>query len=209
MVWLKDINLLHPNIREKCLQLIELSKKAGINIIITHTLRTKQEQDDLYAQGRTKPGNIVTNCKYPDSPHNWGVAFDFAVIKNGKADWNDISAFNKVGQLGKSIGLFWGGDFKSFVDKPHFEDPILVKNNSVKWLKSIYNTPNEFIESYQKLDKESDDALEVNVFGKDIELKNVVFKDNLNYVNLRELFSQLNCKVDWDKETNKTFITLK
>lgn len=58
--------------------------------------------------------------------------------------------------------------------------------------------------------KESENvALNINVFGKDITLEKVVMQDNLNYVNLRELFDKLGCKVDWDSETNKTFITLK
>ena len=52
-------------------------------------------------------------------------------------------------------------------------------------------------------------ALNINVFGKDITLEKVIMQDNLNYINLRELFDKLGCKVDWNSETNKTFISLK
>ena len=31
--------------------------------------------------------------------------------------------FSKVGAIGKSIGLEWGGDWKTPVDKPHFQLP--------------------------------------------------------------------------------------
>ena len=56
-----------------------------------------------------------------DSLHNYGVAFDICPIINGKAIWSDISLFNKVGKIGKELGLEWGGDWKGFVDKPHFQ----------------------------------------------------------------------------------------
>ena len=63
---MRDINLLHPDlIPNKAQKLIELAKQKGINIIMSQTWRTKQEQDDLYAQGRTRPGNIVTRVQYP------------------------------------------------------------------------------------------------------------------------------------------------
>src|SRR6478609_5661733 len=56
-------------------------------IRIVQGLRTIKEQDDLYAQGRTKPGKVVTNARGGSSFHNYGVAFDFAILldkdKNG------------------------------------------------------------------------------------------------------------------------------
>jgi N-acetylmuramoyl-L-alanine amidase CwlA len=55
--------------------------------------------------------------------------------------------------------------------------------------------------------KECTSMLKVNVFGKDIQLEKIIVQDNLNYVNLREVFEQLNCKIDWDGE--KVIVTLK
>ncbi|WP_445670015.1 M15 family metallopeptidase [Paenibacillus sp. FSL R10-2771] len=43
--------------------LIERCYARRVNIVITQGLRTISEQDALYAQGRTKPGQIVTNAK--------------------------------------------------------------------------------------------------------------------------------------------------
>lgn len=83
-------------------------------------MRTKEEQDKLYAQGRTMPGKIVTQAKGGDSMHNYAVAFDICPIVNGKAVW-EISLFNKIGKLGMDIGLEWGGSWKKFIDRPHFQ----------------------------------------------------------------------------------------
>ncbi len=153
---MRDISLLHPEIADSCRKLIELCKENGIEIIITQTLRTKKEQEDIYAKGRTKPGRKVTNARYPYSPHCWGVAFDIAVKVNGKVNWNRIDLYKKVGALGKSIGLFWGGDFKSFVDYPHFEDPKYVVGKSVKTLIRNWKTPDAFIQHYRSAKKEEE-----------------------------------------------------
>ena len=141
----RDINLLHPSLRPKAEELIKKAKAAGYEIIITQTLRTKAEQDALYAQGRTKPGNIVTNAIYPQSLHCWGVAFDIAVVINGKANW-DIRHYDKIGPLGESLGLVWGGRWKNFPDRPHFELP------GYKWstLLKQYGTPERFIKSWKE-----------------------------------------------------------
>ena len=97
---------------------------AGIDFILTCTYRSQKEQDGLYAQGRTKPGRIVTWTK--KSKHIERKAFDIAILKNGKITWyaND---YKKAGEIGRNLGLKWGGDFKTTKDYPHFEyiEPIL------------------------------------------------------------------------------------
>jgi len=142
---MRDLNLLHPWVKKKAEELILLCKENGIDILITQTLRTKEEQDALYAQGRTKPGKKVTNAKYPQSLHCWGIAFDFVPVIGGKAIWNRIDLFDKVGALGKSIGLTWGGDFKSLKDRPHFEAP----NHNWRELTSKHGTPEKYISSWR------------------------------------------------------------
>jgi len=122
---------LHPVVWQAALRLIERSYAAGIPILITQGLRTIEEQNELYAQGRTKPGQIVTNARGGYSYHNFGVAVDFCLLLpdgrnvswdmtrdgngNGKADWMEVV------EIAKSIGFDWGGDWKSFKDYPHFE----------------------------------------------------------------------------------------
>lgn len=116
-----DITKLHPILQKKLSQLKALAKKEGLDFIVSQTFRTQAEQNALYAKGRTKPGPVVTNAKYPYSFHNHGVAFDFVPLTNGKADWSDLNKFKRIGQLGKSLGLEWGGDWKGFPDRPHLQ----------------------------------------------------------------------------------------
>lgn len=95
----------------------------GIHIEVVQGLRTFAEQDKLYRQGRTEPGQRVTNAKGGLSKHNYGVAVDVAPMVNGKIDWDDLSKFAAIGAASKKLGLMWGGDWKKFVDKPHVELP--------------------------------------------------------------------------------------
>jgi len=100
-------------------QLVEIMDTIGTPIKITSAYRSNQEQDRLYAQGRTTPGSIVTNAKGGESMHNYRVAFDIVFVTDGSATYE--GDWNKVGEIGKALGLSWGGDWTSFIDKPHFE----------------------------------------------------------------------------------------
>lgn len=94
-------------------------KAAGIDYIVTCTLRTKAEQEALYAQGRTKPGNIVTWTL--NSRHLKGTAFDVVIMENGKPDWRvSNQKWAKMGEIAKMLGLLWGGYWKT-PDYPHLE----------------------------------------------------------------------------------------
>lgn len=116
------LSKIHPTLADKARQLIAKAHAEGIDLVVTQGLRTIAEQNALYAQGRTAPGKIVTKAKGGSSYHNFGLAFDIAVRKeNGDIDWDTAKLYNRVGQLGKSIGLEWGGDFKSIKDTPHFQ----------------------------------------------------------------------------------------
>lgn len=142
---MRGIEHLIKEAQEKAALLVAECAKVGLIVKITDTLRTKQEQDALYEQGRTKPGNIVTNLKYPNSLHSWGVAFDIC-RNDGKGAYNDSDGwFSKVGAIGVRIGLEWGGNFKSFVDKPHFQLPNW--GSTPKQLISTYKNPETFWKS--------------------------------------------------------------
>lgn len=119
----RNIEKLHPKVRDKAREFInKVEKELGIKLRATSTLRTYAEQDELYAQGRTTKGGKVTNARGGQSNHNFGTALDVVPIVNGKADWKTTAdTWNKIANVGKSLGFKWGGDWKSFVDKPHFE----------------------------------------------------------------------------------------
>lgn len=115
----------HAAVSDGARRLIEKAHAEGIFIIITQGLRTYAEQNTLYEQGRTKPGKIVTNARGGYSFHNFGLAFDFCVcdIVGGKLvpNWFVDLRWKRVGEIGKSLGLEWGGDWTSFRDYPHFQ----------------------------------------------------------------------------------------
>lgn len=153
----RKISELHPKLQEKISELQSLCKKNGIAIGIGECLRTKAEQDALYAQGRTRPGNIVTNAKGStySSQHQWGIAVDFYLdmdidgdgSKSDDAFNNKTMVFDKVGKLAKSIGLGWGGDWKSPIDKPHLYLPDWGSTTSK--LKQEYKTPENFMRTWK------------------------------------------------------------
>lgn len=154
---MRDVKALHPRLQEKLDELIKLCKKNGITICIGECLRTVSEQDALYAQGRTKPGTIVTNARGStySSMHQWGVAADFYLNMDVDGDGktsddafnNATKLFNKVGKLGQSIGLEWGGSWKSPVDLPHFQLPDW--GSTASKLKSMYGTPEKFMKTWK------------------------------------------------------------
>ncbi len=119
MINSRDIKELHPRVADMCQLFLDKCKDEGIDVIITSTYRDRESQQTLYDQGRSKPGKKVTNAKPGQSFHNWRVAFDFVPIVSGKAQWNDISLFKRCGEIAKSIGLEWAGDWKSFKEYAH------------------------------------------------------------------------------------------
>lgn len=121
MINSRKIEDLHPVVAAKAKAFIAAAKKQGIDVLITSTYRDNESQNALYAQGRTKAGRIVTNAKAGQSFHNYQLAFDFVPIVNGKAMWNDHRTFQKLGELGESLGLDWAGRWKSFPEMAHLQ----------------------------------------------------------------------------------------
>ena len=117
----KKIEELDPSLQKPARKFIKSAASEGINLRITDGYRSIEDQDELYEQGRTKPGGKVTNAKGGDSFHNYKLAIDVVEIdKKGKAVWENKN-WNRIGELGKQNGFEWGGDWKSFKDQPHFQ----------------------------------------------------------------------------------------
>jgi hypothetical protein len=141
----RDITKLHPKVRQLADALVAECEKQGLKIKITDCVRTKEEQNSI--------GASRTNCKYPSSYHNWGLAFDFCrnedVDNDGKISDDAYNQkgnfFFKVGQIGKSLGLDWGGDFKSIYDGPHFEYKSFGTRTQIQ---RRYNTPEKWFASW-------------------------------------------------------------
>ena len=71
--------------------------------------------------GRTGPGNKVTNAGPGQSWHQHKVAFDFVPVVAGKAVWDDAKLWATCGAIARECGLEWGGSWK-FTDKPHCQN---------------------------------------------------------------------------------------
>ena len=105
----RDITKCHPRLQEAFQQLLAKCSAQGLAVGLGECFRTVAEQDALYAQGRTKPGSIVTNAKGSSyaSQHQWGLACDF-YRTDGKGAYNESDRFfERVGAAGKSLGLGW------------------------------------------------------------------------------------------------------
>lgn len=115
----RDLNDLRDDVHFKALAHIDCCKREGVDLLIYCTLRSNEEQDELYAIGRTKPGRIVTNARRGQSAHNpqkdgKAVGYDCCPLRNGKPIWGasskeDAAIWAIVGRCGETVGLVWSG----------------------------------------------------------------------------------------------------
>lgn len=126
------VKLLHPKVRVEVhttIDEIEAFWPLNVCIRVVQGLRTIDEQNALYAQGRTKPGKIVTKATGGKSYHNYGIAFDFALMydkdTNGTYEtlsWDENDPhWKEVVKAFEAKGWFWGGNFSTIHDAPHLE----------------------------------------------------------------------------------------
>lgn len=127
----RPIESLQPTVAALARKLIENAALQGIEVRIVKTMVTNEEQDALYASGRSASGPRLTNAKGGQSMHSQGLAFDVAPVVNGEPDFDNIELYKKLGEIGKGLGLTWGGDWQ-FKDYPHFEYGENAKNGSSK-----------------------------------------------------------------------------
>ncbi len=112
------LNYLHPKIRTWAYAFILLCEQQGYKVRIAGHYRTWAAQTKLYNQGRTSAGDIITQAKARESYHNYGLAIDVYEIKNGKIHEGNRDT---IAAIGKGRGFVWGGDWKGFKDRPHFQ----------------------------------------------------------------------------------------
>ena len=139
----KSLNDLEPEVKELAERFIAECNRQGIQLLVTSTYRNFAAQNELYAQGRTKPGKKVTNAKPGQSFHNYRLAFDIVPIRNGKPVWGtsgeDGKLWQKIGAIGVSVGLEWAGNWKTFTEFPHFQK---LPDGVTSWKKLLAKYPN-------------------------------------------------------------------
>lgn len=132
-----DIMHLHPKVRVAVVKVFVQLQSEEIPFRIYEAFRYPERQTALYAQGRTKPGNIVTYAKAWSSFHQYGLAVDFVLYINDTWSWDDgakkIKWWNRMHELGIAEGLM----------RLNFETPHLqISGVNVKDLRNGVYPPN-------------------------------------------------------------------
>lgn len=131
------IDTLEPEFKAKIGQLLQAAENVtGRKWVVTAARRTMAEQRAIYAQGRTKPGKVVSNAPAGYSAHNYGLAVDLAPLidmTKSTIDWNaDRTIWKQMADLAVEMGLVSGFYFRTIFDAPHVEDPEW-KNQQALW----------------------------------------------------------------------------
>ena len=117
------LSQVYPVLADKIRKLYDMLLVEGITIVVVQGLRTIDEQNALFAQGRSTPGKIVTNARGGQSWHNYGCAVDCAIQNLDRSiDWNaSHPSWKRMEEVGVSLGMTSGANWKRIVDAPHFQ----------------------------------------------------------------------------------------
>lgn len=126
----RKIEDLHPDLQPIAREFVRRCQAQGVEALITCTYRSGEEQNALYAQGRSRPGARVTNARAGQSAHNFTLngkpaarAFDIVPLIKGQCMWDAKHPHWKIaGQIGMDLGLNWyGRPGAPFREMPHFQ----------------------------------------------------------------------------------------
>ena len=136
------LSQVHPLLAEKIRQMAMDLDAQGITIRVTQGLRTWEEQEALYAQGRTAPGSVVTNAEPGYSWHNFGLAVDVVPLDGSNApDWNvSHPVWAAIIKAGTNLGLTSGSAWRSFPDWPHFQLTGNLPVTPTPQVRTVYST---------------------------------------------------------------------
>lgn len=122
MINSRKLTDLHPEAMAKAKAFKRKCLNHGIDVLIYCTFRDHEQQNALYAQGRTKPGRKVTNARGGKSFHNWKVAWDCVPMVGGKPAWSDRARYKQMGVIAESLGIQWSGRWKGRMrETAHFQ----------------------------------------------------------------------------------------
>ena len=125
----RDLSLLAPGFRKAILAAIADCEAKGFPVKVNEAFRSQARQAQLFAQGRTRPGDKVTNAPTSlTSWHGYGLAIDVIHLKlaywpHGKdkaAAPKNEKWFRDISVIFKEHGCTWGGDWKN-PDTPHMQ----------------------------------------------------------------------------------------
>lgn len=230
MIDSRDIKDLHPTLQRAANEFLRRCKAINLNVLITSTLRDAEKQNQLYAQGRTTKGNIVTSVKAGYSYHNHSLAFDFAAKESdGSINWSAKSPkWRQCGEIWQEMGGEWGGSWSGFVDNPHcqFDDGYginkfasgfkLPTSTVMKWeiheniMNVKFNEIESKIKNYLKDEFNYLSEADAKSLLGNINLNNAdmfIFKQK-TYYKLRDICNKNNISVDYNNELKQVILSV-
>ncbi|ASA23505.1 M15 family metallopeptidase [Paenibacillus donghaensis] len=199
---------LHPAVQAGTKALVQRCYARGVSVLITQGMRSIAEQNALYAQGRTKPGPIVTNARGGTSYHNYGLAVDFALLlpdgstvswdmkrdgdKDRLADWLEIV------EEAKRLGFEWGGDWTSFKDYSHLQ---MAFGLSIQQLRAGTRPSAQQVQTTLRRINGGEDVnkdVKVTITLNGVTLTQGILDAGITYVPVRAVAEALGAKVSYD-----------
>lgn len=117
-----DFALLLEGTRRKMYRFLAECARERILLVPLETWRTVERQEHLYNIGRSQ-------IKGKEGAHCNGRAMDVGLVCEVKKpgtvsgfEWNHHIVWDKVGEIARRCGLFWGGDWMTLKDYMHVED---------------------------------------------------------------------------------------
>lgn len=121
-----------PRVEKKARQLIARCAEEDIELVVLSTYRDREAQEWLFASNRYRNGPVLTGTRPGFSFHEYRMAFDVLILQCGKPVTPNLRQQNigkrlygRLGEIGKELGLEWGGDFHVRKREPghfHFSD---------------------------------------------------------------------------------------
>lgn len=146
-----DLKYLRADVRANCEIFLQMCHDAGLPVKVTETVRDEEYQLDCVRRG--------TASKKATKPTFHGIkaglAFDICKNVSGHA-YDDADFFARCGQIGKQVGFSWGGDWRSFPDRPHFQWDANGRYSSSMILAGKYPPQ---MEEYDYIDQDKFDAM--------------------------------------------------
>ena len=122
-----ELKYLRADVRVNCEKFLDLCKEAGLKVKVTQTVR-----DDAYQKYLVSKGYASEKATRPTF-HSVKAGLAFDICKNVRGhEYDDATFFALCGQIGKQVGFSWGGDWRKFPDRPHFQ-----WDNHLKWTGSM------------------------------------------------------------------------
>jgi hypothetical protein len=122
-----DSSLLEPMTRRLVEGLIASAHQMGIEVMIYETYRSQNRQHALFENGASKLRTVGV--------HHYGLACDIVRVVSGEPSWKGDFSF--LGQLARSSGLIWGGDWgdpdikHSFIDSVHVQRCTVARQGNL------------------------------------------------------------------------------